>query len=43
MQLPITICYICLIMSNVISANVSEVVGKIPKDMKKIMTYAPLS
>ena len=28
-------------MGNVISANVSEAVEKIPTDMKKIITYAP--
>ena len=29
-------------MGNVISANVSEAVEKIPTDMKKIITNAPL-
>ena len=30
-------------MGNIISANVSEAVEKIPTDMKKIITNAPLS
>ena len=30
-------------MGNIISANVSETVEKIPTDMKKIITNAPLS
>ena len=30
-------------MGNVISASVSGAVEKIPTDMKKIITYAPLS
>ena len=30
-------------MGNIISANVSEALEKIPTDMKKIITNAPLS